>query len=200
MNILEQLQLDKIIRPDHEIYPLLKQRWSPRMFSERPIPKDEIHQLFEAARWAPSSFNRQPWRFLYANKGEKAFDRIVSCLSDFNKSWVIHAPLLIITAYKEKTEEGQENFHALHDLGLSVGNMTIQAQYMGIALHQMAGIDWKKAQKEFDIPQGYHVATAIAAGYYGGDMDTLNEELQEMENSERVRKPQKEFVYHQEWK
>ncbi|MDG3581894.1 MULTISPECIES: nitroreductase family protein [Galbibacter] len=200
MTGLEQLQLDKIAKTDHEIYALLKQRWSPRMFKDDKIPEKEIKQLFEAARWAASSSNLQPWRFIYAEKGTDAYDKIVACLSNFNKSWVINAPILIITAYKEKREDGEVNFHALHDLGLAVGNMSVQAQYMNIGIHQMAGIDWEKAQKTFKIPKGYHVATAIAAGYYGGDFEKLNEDLLDMEKSERERIPQKDFAYKDAWK
>ncbi|QLE02609.1 nitroreductase family protein [Galbibacter sp. BG1] len=200
MTPLEQLNLDKIAKTNHEIYALLKMRWSPRVFKEEKLPENEVKQLFEAARWAPSSFNRQPWRFIYAEKGSDAYDKIVGCLSDFNKSWVTNAPLLAITAYKEKTEEGDENFHALHDLGLAVGNICVQAQYMNIGVHQMAGIDWKKAQKEFKIPDGFHVSTAIAFGYYGGDFEKLNEELLEMETKERERMPQEDFAFEGSWK
>ncbi|EIJ40519.1 nitroreductase [Galbibacter orientalis DSM 19592] len=200
MTALEQLHLDKIAKTNHEIYALLKMRWSPRVFKEDKLQENEIKQLFEAARWAPSSFNRQPWRFMYAEKGSDTYDKILDCLSDFNKSWVTNAPLLMITAYKENTEEGDVNFHALHDLGLAVGNMSVQAQYMKIGMHQMAGIDWEKAQKVFKIPKGFHVATAIALGYYGGDFEKLNSELLEMEKSERDRIPQEDFAFKDSWK
>ncbi|WP_417443777.1 nitroreductase family protein [Joostella sp.] len=200
MTPLEQLHLDKIAKTNHEIYALLKMRWSPRVFKEDKLPESEIKQLFEAARWAPSSNNMQPWRFMYAEKGSDTYDKIVDCLSDFNKSWVVNAPLLMITAYKENTDDGKPNFHALHDLGLAVGNMCVQAQYMNIGVHQMAGIDWEKAQKVFKIPKGYHVSTAIALGYYGGDFSKLNDNLLDMEKSERTRVPQKDFAFKDSWK
>ncbi|QCX01981.1 nitroreductase [Aggregatimonas sangjinii] len=183
-----------------EILAPLKSRWSPRVFDEKPIPQNEINRLFEAARWAASSYNRQPWRFIYAKKGSKAYDKMIDCMSEFNQKWAKNAPLLIFTAYKEKTDEGDDNFHALHDLGLSLGNMSMQAESMNIAMHHMAGIDWKKAQNVFDVPEGFHVTTAIALGYYGGDLNKLPEDLREQETGERERKPHSEFVFEGSWK
>eukprot|EP01013_Petalomonas_cantuscygni_P008312 TRINITY_DN21030_c0_g1_i1.p1 TRINITY_DN21030_c0_g1~~TRINITY_DN21030_c0_g1_i1.p1 ORF type:complete len:126 (-),score=2.21 TRINITY_DN21030_c0_g1_i1:220-564(-) len=110
------------------------------------------------------------------------------------------APVLVLSAYKESKKDGEENFHALHDLGLSLGNMTVQAQYLGIALHHMAGVDWKKAQNIFNVPKGYHVTTAIALGYYGGDLDKLPQELQDGETAERERMPQEDFAFESRWK
>ncbi|WP_318309111.1 nitroreductase family protein [Flagellimonas crocea] len=196
----DQIRLRKIADTEYEIYALLKQRYSPRIFKDEKIKPGQINQLFEAARWAASSYNVQPWRFIYAEKGSEAYDKIVDCLSDFNQQWAVNAPLLMLAVYKEKNEEGKENFHAPHDLGLCLGNMTIQAQYMDIALHHMAGVDWEKAQKVFNVPEGYHVSSAIAVGYYGGDMESLPEDLQENESAERTRMPQKDFVFKGEWK
>nr|WP_297789580.1 nitroreductase family protein [uncultured Allomuricauda sp.] len=196
----DQIRLGKIADTEYEIYALLKQRYSPRIFKEDKLKSGHIKQLFEAARWSASSFNRQPWRFIYAEKGSEAYDKMVDCMSDFNKSWAVNAPFLLLTAYKEKTEDGKENFHALHDLGLSLGNMTVQAQYLDIALHHMAGIDWEKAQKVFNVPEGYHISTAIAIGYYGGDINNLSGDLQESETAERTRMPQKDFAFEGEWK
>lgn len=199
MNEAEQVLLGNIADTDHEIFALLKQRYSPRTFRDEPIDSGELKQLFEAIRWSASSYNRQPWRFIYAEKGTEAFDKIVDCLSDFNKKWASMAPVLMLSAYKEKTDEGEENFHALHDLGLSLGNMTVQAQYLGIALHHMAGVDWKKAQKTFNVPKGYHITTAIALGYYGGALEKLPEDLQDAETAERTRMPQEEFAFENGW-
>ena len=120
-------------------------------------------------------------------------------MSDFNQKWAENAPLLMLTAYKKETDDGKENFHALHDLGLSLGGMTMQAQYLGIALHHMAGVDWKKAQKIFNIPEGYHLTSAIALGYYGGDLEKLSTELQLQELKERERIPQEKFAFKEQW-
>ncbi|MDT7830559.1 nitroreductase family protein [Pricia sp. S334] len=199
MNEERQLALDKIADNDHEIYALLKQRYSPRVFADTKVTDSDLNRLFEAVRWSASSSNLQPWRFIYARNGTDSFDKIVSCLSDFNKKWAPEAPVLMLTAYKEKTDDGRDNFHALHDLGLSLGNMTVQAQYMSIALHHMAGVDWKKAHEVFDIPDGYHISTAVAIGYYGGPLDELSEELREQETAKRKRNPQGEFAFKDEW-
>ncbi|SDE30539.1 Nitroreductase [Pricia antarctica] len=200
MNEKRQLALDKIADADYEIYALLKQRYSPRVFDDTEVSDSDLNRLFEAVRWSASSSNLQPWRFIYARKGTDSFDRMVGCLSDFNTSWASEAPVLLFTAYKEKMDNGKENFHALHDLGLSLGSMTVQAQYMSIALHHMAGVDWKKAQEEFDIPEGYHISTAIALGYYGGVLDDLSEKLQKQETAKRERIPQSEFAFKDGWK
>ncbi len=179
-----------------EILPILSKRYSPRVFSEIPIAEPELRSLFEAGRWAASSYNRQPWRIVWGIKGSKTYDRIFDCLSEFNQSWAINAPVLLLNAYKTTTEDGKENFHALHDLGLFMGNVTAQAQHMGIALHQMAGVDYKKAKQEFKFPDEYHIATAVAAGYYGGNVNDLPEDLRDEENPEnRTRMMQREFTF-----
>lgn len=193
-------QYDKIAKTDYEIYPLLSQRYSPRVFKEKQITDKELHQLFEAVRWAASSNNLQPWRFILTKKGTKAYHKLVDCLSDFNQKWVENAPVLVLCGYKKNMDNGKENFHALHDLGLSLGNMTVQAQSMDIALHHMAGVNWEKAHKVFNVPEGYHIATALAIGYYGGGIDDLPNELRKTEISERKRIPQSEFVFKNVWK
>ena len=195
----EKIALDKIAQNDYEIYALIKQRYSPRIFDDKSLTDQDINRLFEAVRWSASCYNWQPWRFIYANKGSDAYDKIVDCLSEFNQSWAKNAPLLLLTAYKKENPDGKENFHALHDLGLSLGNMAVQAEYMGIGLHHMAGVDWKKAHEVFEVPKGYHITTAIAAGYYGGNLNDLPEDLQDAEVAERNRKPQQEFAFKDTW-
>ena len=195
----EKIALDKIAQNDYEIYALIKQRYSPRIFDDKSLTDQDINRLFEAVRWSASCYNWQPWRFIYANKGSDAYHKIVDCLSEFNQSWAKNAPLLLLTAYKKENPDGKENFHALHDLGLSLGNMAVQAEYMGIGLHHMAGVDWKKAHEVFEVPKGYHITTAIAAGYYGGNLNDLPEDLQDAEVAERNRKPQQEFAFKDTW-
>ena len=199
MTAPEQVQLENIADSDYEIFALLKQRYSPRIFKDKKIAEQHLHQLFEAVRWAPSSNNEQPWRFLYGVKGSEAYGKIMDSLTDSNKIWAKNAPLLMLTAFKKETKKGKENFHALHDLGLGLGAMTVQAQYMGIALHQMAGLDYKKAQHIFHIPQEFHITTAIAIGYYGGELEDLPEKLRKKEISERQRMPQDQFAFMNGW-
>lgn len=196
----EQVQLENIAACDYEIFALLKQRYSPRTFKDEKLKEQHVHQLFEAVRWSASSYNIQPWRFIYAHKNTEAYGKILACLSDFNKEWAINAPFLMLTAYQKDTDDGKENFHALHDLGLSLGGMTMQAQYMGIAMHHMAGVDWKHAQEIFNVPEGFHITTAIAVGYYGGELNLLSNDLQNQETQERKRLPQGEFAFMNTWK
>ena len=199
MNFEEQIKLDNVADTEHEIFALLKQRYSPRTFKSEKIKELHLKQLFEAVRWSASSNNLQPWRIVYAEKDTDAYQLILNCLSDFNQSWADNAPLLMLTAYKENKDDGDENFHALHDLGLCMGSMTVQAQYMGIGIHHMAGVNWKRAQEVFNVPKGFHITTAVAVGYYGGELDKLPEDLQKLETEKRKRIPYQQFAYKEEW-
>lgn len=181
---------------EYEIHKLLKERWSPRSFSDMPISDNDVHTLLEAGRWAPSSNNIQPWVIIWGKKGSETYDRLFESLDEFNQSWAGNAPLLMIAAYNTKMPNGKENFHALHDVGLFAMNMSIQAQSMGIAVHQMAGVKHQQAKKEFKFPEHYHVATAIAIGHYSEDIENLEGDLLKMEkNPERSRKLQNEFAF-----
>jgi len=180
----------------YDILNLLKQRWSPRTFSKEPILSSDIHVLLEAGRWAPSSNNLQPWVVIWGIKGSETYDRLYKCLDEFNQSWADNAPLLMITAYNTKKPDGKESFHALHDVGLFAMSMTIQAQSMGIAVHQMAGVKHQDAKQEFKFPEDYHVATAIAIGYYPEEINNLEGDLLKMEKSpDRKRNLQNEFAF-----
>lgn len=179
----------------YKILPNLENRWSPRVFGPEPITKEQLHILFEAGRWAPSSNNLQPWLIIYGIKGTEMYDRIFSCLDEFNQSWAINAKALILGGYKKTNSDGKENFHALHDLGLFMGNFSAQAQHLGIALHQMAGVNYEKAMGEFKVPSDYHIATGTAIGYYGGDLDKLPGDLQKEETKTRQRKSQANFTF-----
>jgi nitroreductase len=189
--------IEKRTPTEYDILEILENRWSPRAFADTPISETQIRTLLEAGRWAPSSNNLQPWRIIWGAKGSKTYERIFNCLHDFNQGWAGNAQVLWACAFKKDRNDGEkENFHALHDLGLFMGNVLTQAQHMGIAVHQMAGIDYEKAKKEFKFPENYHVATAAAFGYYGGDPDILDDDLKEEElNTERNRKAQDEFAF-----
>lgn len=180
---------------DHPIHELLKDRWSPRMFSDKAISATELQSLFEAGRWAPSSNNLQPWNIVWGIKGSDAHDRIFDVLVEFNQSWAKHAPVLLLGVVNKKTPDGKDNFHALHDLGQFMANLSTQAHSMGIAAHQMAGLDFERARVAFKFPENYHVVTATALGYYGGDASALPKHLADMENNPRQRKSQIEFTF-----
>ena len=199
--IKTEQKIEKETLTEYDIIPEIKNRWSPRVFADTPVSESEIRLLLEAGRWAPSSFNRQPWAFIYGLKGTKVYERIFNCLTEFNQSWAGNAPVLILGSFKKTTETGAENFHALHDLGLFTATLTLQAQHNGIAVHQMAGVKYEDAKKEFGFPDDYHVATALAIGYYGGDHNQLSDDLKEQELSiKRQRKTQNEFVFNGDFK
>lgn len=181
----------------HPIVETIKNRWSPRVFSNKPITETEAKILLEAGRWAPSSGNMQPWIVIWGIKGTEMFDRIFNCLDDYNQQWAGNAQMLWLNGFRKKMpNRDMENFHALHDLGLFMGNVIHQAAYMQIAVHQMAGVRYKDAMKEFQIPNDYHIATAVAFGYFGGNPDVLPEKMKEQElEKNRKRKEISEFAF-----
>lgn len=191
---------NKITPTDHDIIDLIKNRWSPRTFSDQPVSQRELQMLFEAGRWAPSSNNLQPWNIVWGIKGSKIYDRIMDVLVEFNQKWAKNAPVLLLGVVDTKTPKGDDNYHAPHDLGQFSANMAIQAQSMGIAFHQMAGLDYERAKKEFKFPETFHVATAIALGYYGGALNDVPDFLQDAETGERSRKKQNDFVFNGDYK
>ena len=168
------LEMEKPAQTDHPIHTLLAERWSPRGFDDRDVAEDQLASLMEAARWAASCFNEQPWSFLVARRSDaEEFQRMLRCLMEGNQGWAGEAPVLMITvARKSFTRNGKPNRHAWHDLGLAVGNMSIQATGLGLVLHQMAGFDPEQARKSYSIPEEFEAVTAIALGW-GVDPDSL---------------------------
>jgi nitroreductase len=156
--------------------------------------------LLEAARWAPSSSNEQPWSFIVASKEEPAeFARMLGCLVEFNQSWAKEAPVLLLSiARLNFASSGKPNRHALHDVGQAIASLTVQAMAEGLFVHQMAGFDAEKARREFAIPEGYEPVAVAAIGYLG-DANSLPDKLRERELAPRQRKPLKEFVYEGTW-
>ena len=132
---------NKIARTKYEIHPLIKKRWSPRAFSEVQIDRDLLRQLFDAARWAPSSFNEQPWRYIVVRKGEPAFADAVAGLVEANQTWAASAPVLGFSLARSNfSRNDKPNRHAWHDLGAASAQLAIQAASIGLMIHQMAGI------------------------------------------------------------
>ncbi|WP_271393109.1 nitroreductase family protein [Aequorivita sinensis] len=191
------MKVNKTTLTDYPILESIKDRWSPRVFSNKPITEQQVKILIEAGRWAPSASNIQPWRVIWRLKGTEMYDRIFNCLDEFNSSWAGNSQLLWINAYKKTMNNRDvDNFHALHDLGLFMGNVIQQANSMEIAVHQMAGVDFKKAQQEFGFADDYHVTTAIAFGYFGGNPEDLPEDLRKQELKEkRERMSQDKFAF-----
>jgi nitroreductase len=182
--------------PLHE---LIRERWSPRAFAERSIEPEKVRSLLEAARWAPSSFNGQPWSYIVATKdASEEFARLASCLVDGN-SWAKRAPLLLLAVAKTHfAHNGQPNRHAFHDVGMANENLVLQAEAMGLAVHQMAGFVVDRARELFQIPEGQEPATMLAVGY-PGELNDLPEPLRARETSPRSRKPLAEMVFGGKW-
>lgn len=185
---------------DHPIHELLRLRWSPRAFDPRAVEREKLLSLLEAARWAASSYNEQPWSFLLATKEKPdEFARLLDCLGEFNQSWAKSAPLLMLSvAQRDFARNQKPNRHALHDVGLATAQLVIQAQALGLSAHQMAGFDTAKARAAFDIPASHEPVAVIALGY-AGDPETLPDDLRERERAARERKPLTAFVFQGKW-
>lgn len=154
-----------------EVIDLIKDRFSPYAFTDKQLTEKDVLTLFEAAGKAASAFNEQPWRFIYALKqDEEAFKTIHECLVEGNQGWTQGVAALVITVVSENfAKNGNQNNTAQHDLGLAVGNLSIQAQAMGLNVHQMSGIIPQNAIDKLNIPEGFVPVTAIALGYYEGE-------------------------------
>jgi nitroreductase len=176
----------------------IAERWSPRAFDDRPIAADDLTAMFEAARWAASAFNAQPWRFVYALRGEPAFATVLACLRETNAGWAQHAAVLLIAAAKTTHEDGSPNGHAIHDLGQAMATLAIDATARGIHVHQMAGFYPDKARALLGVPDGFEPKTAAALGYLG-DHGRLPEKLRERELAARQRKPLEELMFRGAW-
>jgi nitroreductase len=192
--------IEKPAETTYPIHDLLRRRWSPRAFSDRLVEPEKLQSLFEAARWAPSSFNEQPWHFIVCTKENPAdHERLLGCLSEGNIPWARQAPVLMLSVARlHFTRTGRPNRHALHDVGLATENLVIQAVALGLAVHQMAGFDMAKARSAFGIPADFEPAAAIAVGYQG-EPAQLPAQLRDRELAPRSRKPLLEFIFGGQW-
>ena len=191
--------MDKPAEGQYPIHDLLRQRWSPRAFDNRPVEPEKLRSLFEAARWAPSSNNGHPWRFLVATKEHTAeYDRLFNCLVEGNQKWAYRAPVLMLSVAQLQFEDGSPNPHALHDTGMAAENLVLQGAALGLVAHQMAGFRSDQASADCHIPEGYVPVAMIAVGY-PGDPAVLSDRLRAREVQPRVRKPLTELVYSATW-
>jgi len=191
----------KKARADHPIHDLLAVRYSPYAFDPKPVPTPMLLSCLEAARWAASSFNEQPWSFIVAGQDQQgAFERLVDCLAEANQPWARRAGALILTVICQSfSRNNKPNRVAGHDLGLAVANLTVQATELGLAVHQMAGVNLARARQTYNIPDTHDPITMIALGYAADPATISDEQLAERERAPRSRKTLAEFVFGDAW-
>jgi nitroreductase len=184
---------------DFPVHDLIRHRWSPRAFSDKPVEPAVLASLFEAARWAPSSNNEQPWAYLVATKDNpEDFAKMLSVLVEFNASWAKSAPVLVLAASRLNFPNGNPNRNAFYDTGAASVLLSLEATERGLFVHQMAGFDPAKAKQVFEIPADCEAIAAMAIGY-PGDTSSLAQKLQDREVAPRTRKPLSEFVMSGRW-
>jgi nitroreductase len=168
-------------KTEHEVDNLFPARWSPRAMSGEPIPKEELMSLFEAARWAPSSYNNQPWRFVYALRDTEHWDRLFKLMGEFNMSWTVNAAALVVIISKKTFDySGKPSRTHSFDTGAAWENLALQGSMKGLVVHGMEGFDYEAAKDELGIPDDYQVEAMVAIGR-PGSTDDLPRDLRERE-------------------
>jgi nitroreductase len=180
-------------RPVHE---LIRARWSPRAFADRPVAADSILVVLEAGRWAASSNNAQPWRWIIATKDDaEGHATALACFTPRNQRWTRHAPVLMFVCARRTFEaNGNPNAHAWYDAGAAAAQMSLQATALSLVIHQAAGIERDKVRAAYAVPEEFDICTGMALGYQG-DPDSLPDELPNREREPRTRKPLAELVF-----
>jgi nitroreductase len=186
---------------DYPIQHALADRWSPYGFEDRPVAEADLCSLFEAARWAASSYNEQPWNYLVAVKeNAREFDQLLACLVEANQAWAKAAPVLVLGVVSLRfAKNATDNRAAVHDLGLASGNLVMEATTRGLSVHQMIGILPDKAREVYQIPEHFEAWTAMAIGY-NADPARMPAALKERDMAPRQRRPLRDFVFAGHWK
>jgi nitroreductase len=194
------LMSEKKAAVDHPVQDVLVARWSPYGFESRPVSDADLRSVFEAARWAPSSYNEQPWSYIVARQDNpEEFQRLLSCLLEQNQAWAKAAPVLALGIARLRfARNDKPNRAAVHDLGLAAGNLCVEATARGLFVHQMIGILPDKAREAYAIPESWEAWTGIAIGYRA-DPSVLPQALQERDRAPRQRKPLRDFVFGGRW-
>ena len=186
----------KPVESSEPIHPVLSERWSPRSFVPgAEITDADITALLEAARWAPSANNLQPWKFLVARHGDQNFEFISSILSGFNKEWAPKASAFIVAFAETLNDDGTTRKSALYDVGLAVGFLTLEAHHRGYSVHQMAGFEREALSAHFNIPDSTHPVVVIAVGKQAVSSELTSDTLREREESPRSRKSLAEITF-----
>lgn len=193
----------KHAKADHDVLDLIRERWSPRAFdAARPVTAGDLWRLFEAARWAPSSRNEQPWRFVVADQEQspEAYGALLGAITPGNRAWAHAAPVLVLVAVRLTVEQtGEANRHAYYDAGQAVALLTIQAQSQGLAIRQMEGFDHLKARAVCGVPDAFEPAVVMAIGYPGAPESLASDKHRASETTPRRRRPATEFVFRDVW-
>jgi nitroreductase len=186
--------------PDHPIHELIARRWSPYALAQRSVSDDDLRSLFEAARWAASSYNEQPWSYIVATAASPAeFERMLSCLVEGNQPWAKAAPVLALGCTSlQFVHNNKPNAAAVHDLGLASATLTIEATARGLSVHQMIGILPERVRELYRVPAGVQPLTGLAIGYVA-DPNILPEAYRQRDLAPRQRKPLAEFVFGGQW-
>jgi nitroreductase len=189
---ITNFNIHQVRKPAYAIDPVFIERWSPRAFSDKEVPDEVLYSLFEAARWAPSAANRQPWRFILARKREDR-ERFHSFINEKNRLWCEKAPVIVLVLSKKLKDDGSENaFHAF-DAGAAWAQLALQAVKNGLVTHPMGGFDKTKARQVLNIPEEFDIHAVVAVGYQA-DPGILPEAFQEREKPSG-RNPLDTFVF-----
>ena len=177
------------------IHQLINDRYSTVTFSSKQVEESKLTLLFEAARWAPSAFNEQPWRFIVGIKGENEnYEKLYNSLVPANQNWAKYAPVLILsTALKNSTVTDKPNRFAQYDTGMAVANLITQATSLGLYIHQMGGFNESKLREYFNLDDKYAIMAIMAVGYKG-QIELFPEDLKERELKKRTRKTLDEIL------
>lgn len=191
---------DKIAPTDVPIHELMAGRWSPRAISNEPVTREQLHSVLEAARWAPSSYNMQPWRFMAfdRNHDDVAFQKAFASLVPFNQGWNANVPVLICALAKTLTAKGEVNRTAPYDTGAASMSLVLQAHALGLVAHQMSGFDTNAFREAFAIPADVEIIAMISLGHHG-DSNTLDDALRERESAPRARLALGEVAFDGAW-
>ncbi len=183
------------------ILDVLSQRWSPRAFAPRIVEQEKLAEVFEAARWAPSCYNDQPWEFVLTRRGQDpAYQQLLACLMPANQAWAATAPLLVLNTVRQNfLHNGKPNRWAFYDLGLAVGNLLAQATALGLSVHQMAGFDAALAHSSLGLPDDHEAVAVMAIGYLG-DATLLPAGVEEKSPTLRERKSREALLHIGGWK
>ncbi len=180
------------------IHPIIKKRWSPRSFKDGKVDTQQLQRLMEAARWSPSSFNEQPWRFIIGSKGDKTWQMLYDIMVEFNQQWTKNASVLILALGNTVSANGMPNTVYQYDVGQAMAYITFQATEDGLATHQIGGFSKEKARDLFNIPEDHEPIAMMALGYQD-QPEALPTALAKMEKAPRERKPLTELIFSKEF-